>query len=445
MKAWTIRGIAASVAAAAASVAMLLIPAGASASCSGANITGQGAAQESGAQALWTSAFNAKCSGTEQVTYTTSSAGLGLASWWVGHNASKYKGFGAGNAFVGTGQPPNPGQESEILEKGSGKVLTIPVLQSAIALPLHLPEGCTATSGKKKKLIHRLVLSDAQAEGIWTHAIKTWAELVNPTNDYNEDKLVGTECKAETPITRVVRAEGAGIVAILDKFLFEINKSPVDGSETWNQLAEQAENIHWPAESEALLHVAKASGVVKKVVETAGSIGEIDLFEARATEALTPKGGGGEGTAIFWPPIQSKKTKFEDPSSNGEENSPASSNCAGELYISLNGVGKQAKFPPSSTEDTWNEVVASTTQKNSYPICGFGYVLSLTKFSAFSEAPSNETSAAEVETVKDYLNYSLSSGAQTLLSSHDFLGVPEGKKAGNVLKIAQEGAAKVSF
>lgn len=443
MKAWTVRGIAASVAAAAASAA-LLVPTAASASCSGANVAGQGAAQEAGAQKLWTTAFNAKCTGTEQVTYDTTSAGLGLASWWVGHNASKYKGFGVGNAFVATGQPPNQNEEKEILEKGSGEVLTIPVLQSAIALPLHLPEGCTATSGKKKKLINRLVLSDAQVEGIWQHTIKTWAELVNPTNDYNEDKLVGAECKSETPITRIVRAEGAGLVAILDKFLFEINKNAVDGSETWNELAEQAENIHWPAESENLDHVAKASGVVKKVVETAGSIGQIDLFEARATEALTPKGGGGEGTPIFWPELQSKKTKFEDPSTDGESNTPAASNCAGELYISLNGVGKEAKFPPESTKDAWNEVVASTTQKSSYPLCGFGYVLSLTKFSAFSE-PSNETTPAEEETVKNYLTYSLTSGAQAELATHDFLGVPEGKKGGNVVSIAQKGLAEIGF
>jgi hypothetical protein len=76
---------------------------------------------------------------------------------------------------------------------------------------------------------------------------------------------------------------------------------------------------------------------------------------------------------------------------------------------------------------------------------GGRYVLSLTKFSLFSEPPAEETTAAEVETVKNHLTYVLSTEGQTLLNTNDYLGLPEGKKGGNVIKIAQEGAAKMAF
>jgi ABC-type phosphate transport system substrate-binding protein len=452
MKAWTLRGIASAAAIAMASTLSMLAPGAASAaSCTGTAITGQGASLEAGAQSLWTTAFDKNCTApAEQVTYKSSSSGPAMASWNLGKNSKSFVGYGAGNAFIATDQPPNATETAEILEKGGsspGSLLEIPVLQGAITLPIHLPTGCTATSGKKKKLIKRLVLSDAQLEGIFAHTITTWAELVNPTNDYNEDALVGSECDSSEAITRVVRAEGAGIVAILDKFLYEINKNPVDGSENWNQLAEQPENTKWPAESEDLVKAVKGSGVVKDVAEKQGTIGEANLFEVRANTAFVPAptGTGGEGTALFWPELQSKKKKFEDPASNGEADAKASSNCANEDYVSLNGVGKTAKFPPASTEVPWNEVVASTTQKASYPLCGFGYVLSLTKFSLFSEPPGEETTAAEVETVKNYLTYVLSSEGQTALNTDDYLALPSGKKLGKVLEIAQEGAADIAF
>jgi ABC-type phosphate transport system substrate-binding protein len=420
------------------SAVAFVAPGTASAACSGSNIKANGSSLQANAQKeLWSKPFNEKCSGTEQVTYESTGSGPGLKSWFVGENSAEFKGFGPANAFVGTDQPPNETQEKEILTKGTAgaKVLSIPLLQAAVALPVHLPSGCTAAGGKKGR-VKRLVLSDATLQGIFAHTITTWAGVPG---------LVGTSCDKSAAITRVVRAEGSGTTAIQKKFLFEINKEPVDGTESWNELAEKNENLSWPAESEGLVRAKKGSGIAEYVAANAGTIGYANLNEVRKVAAFTPAGGGGEGTAIFWPELQSKGSKYQDPSTDLESNTAANANCKSESYISLNGVGKAGKFPPASTEAVWNEVTANKVQKASYPLCGFTYDLSLTKFSDFLGSDSgNEPSASEVETIKNYLTYVLTTG-QGSLEGQDFLGLPAGKKGGNVLKIAQEGVTKIAF
>jgi ABC-type phosphate transport system substrate-binding protein len=435
------RSLAAAFAASAMSALAFIAPGTASAACTGANIKGNGSSLQAAAQQkYWSPPFNEKCKGTghEQVEYESTSSGKGLASWWVGHNEEKFKGFGPTNAFVGTDQPPNEKQESEILEKASGTkavVLSIPLLQAAVALPIHLPANCTAESDKGK--VKRLILSDEDLQKIFSHEISKWNQL--PA--YSGNVLKGTGCEKEAPIIRVVRKEGSGTTAIVKKFLFEINKNAVDGSENWNELAEKNENLTWPDESpEALIRAEKGSGIAEKVAATPGSIGYANLNEVRADTSYTEVGGGGEGTPIFWAELQSKGKKFQDPSSvAGEKPTAANANCKDESYISLNKTGKQGKFPPESAEDVWNEVTANKVEKSSYPLCGFTYDVSLTDFENFSE-----TTPEEVETVKSYLGYVLGEG-QKALEGKDFLGLPESKKYGEVLKIARAGVAKIAF
>jgi ABC-type phosphate transport system substrate-binding protein len=409
--------------------------------CGGTNVKGSGAAVQAVPQGKWLSTFNATCSAAkkEQVEYASTSSGAALASWWVGHSASQYKGFGTTNAFIATDQPPNETQEDEILEKAPGaQVLTIPVAQTAVALPIHLPEGCTAESDKGSGLrkTKRLSINDTLLKMVFAHEITKWSELAT----YNEDALLGEHCNKEAPIIRVVRKEGSGTTAILKKFLFELNDKPVDGSETWDGLAEQDENTAWPAETVNLDRAEKGSGVAKKVAETPGSIGYAALNEVREDTAFTPAGVGGEGAAIFWAELQRSGTKAEDPSTDGESNTPASANCSEESYVEIKSSGEESKYPPASAEYAWNEVVANNTQKGSYPLCGFTYDLALTKYSAVSPMPSY----AEVKTVKDYLKFILGEG-QTLIEEHDFMRLPEGVKGHQVRRIAEEGAFKAEY
>jgi ABC-type phosphate transport system substrate-binding protein len=448
MKKWKLRSLVCVVAAGALYAPAFATTGSAYAACAGANIEGNGASVESNAhKEVWEPTFNAKCAGppaTEQVKYVSTSSSKGLESWGVLNN-SNFKGFGPTNAFVAVDDPPNSSQESEILAKqepvSGAKVLSIPVLQFAVTLPIHLPEGCTATSGKGKAELHRLVLDDTQLQAIFAHTITTWAQLVEKANDYNEDKLVGATCDASAPIIRVVRKEGAGATAVLEKSLFEINKNAVDASQTWEQLAENPENIEWPDEAEDLIRAEKGIPLAEAVAATAGSIGYVNLSEVRQVAAFTPAGGGGEGSATFWPELENSGKKFQDPSTDLESNTPASANCEAEDYISLNGKGTQGKFPPASTEDVWNEVTANKKEKKSYALCGFAYVLSLTDFANFAS-----TSEAEVTSVQGYLGFVVSAEGQALLKGHDFLGLPTAKSAkGNVLDIAEAGVGKIAF
>jgi len=440
MTGFSARRIATACAVSAASALAFMIPgaASASAACTGANIKGQGSTlQELAQHHVWIPGFNAKCSnGKEQITeYHGDGSGAGLASWGVGgteHN------FGPLNAFFGTDQPPNPKQKEEIEHFAKVKVLSIPTLQAAVAVIMHLPTGCTSAEGGKKGAVKRLVVNQKTVEEIFAGTKKKWKEITDAG-----DKLLPAGCEGESEITRVVRKEGSGTTAIFKKFLNEVNPNPTSDGKTWNQLAEENKNLTWPDETvspESPVRAAKGIGVAEKVAELPGSIGYANSADAREVPGYLPEHGGGEKGAIFWAELQNApgKEKYTDPSTTGEGNAKADSNCAGEKYV--NGVG--AKFPPKSTEEAWNEVTAALKQKN-YALCGFTYDVSL---AGFKEAESTEaTSEEEVTTVSAYFNYILNEG-QSALSGNDYLGLPNvGSAKKNVLTIAKAGAAKIKF
>src|ERR1700684_619594 len=219
----------------AAALAALAAPGGASAAlgtqCSGANITGQGANALKNAHAIWDAAFNtatkskaacagAKGQGTLQkplVSYTTSSAAVGLESW--GANKHGTANFSLTNAFIGASEPPNAAQKSEIesFETTSTRsaLLSIPTVQTAIAVIVNLPTGCTATS---KKDAGRLELNNKTLEAIFKGDIKEWGEIKD-----DGDTITGTGC-ATAAIQPVVRLDGAGTTHIFKKYLSLIDE-----------------------------------------------------------------------------------------------------------------------------------------------------------------------------------------------------------------------------
>ena len=142
-----------------------------------------------------TSANAAACSGTQgtdgkpTAAYNSTSSGIGLESWGVdGKPAS----FGPTNAFVVTEEPPNPTEKTEIENNEStpgsapSSVLTIPVLQEAIAVLVHLPANCTATS---TTFPERLVIGNETLQKIFLGTIVDWSEIKD-----GGDVLTGTGC-----------------------------------------------------------------------------------------------------------------------------------------------------------------------------------------------------------------------------------------------------------
>jgi ABC-type phosphate transport system substrate-binding protein len=409
--------------------AMLLMPGSASAACTGKNIEGRGASLQAPAQQIWTAAFDAKCAATEQVAYVFTNSLEALESWGAG-NPLKFKGFGKENAFIATDWPPTRAQESAMASYAvptgpppyDPEVMMIPVAQEAIALPIHLPTGCFALSGKGAKTVGRLVLSDVQLEEIFAGQITTWTNLTG----YNEDRLVGESCNS--PIKRVVREEGAGTTWILKNFLYQINGSPLP-TETWRQLSETSQGLMWPNQAtDPVTKASKEPAVAALVASTPGTIGYAGLSAVRSNAAFTPAGGGGNGKSIFWAELQNNGNKFADPSTNGEENARASANCKSERYIALSG----GTVPPpvgSWGAGNWNEVSASISQKK-YALCGLTYDLTACQRGWFGPIGQPES-----ETAMDYLKYVLEPTAQAALSGIDYLGLASSSPS--ILKAAK--------
>jgi ABC-type phosphate transport system substrate-binding protein len=449
------RQLATACSAVAMAIAALAVPAAANATvgpqCSGVAVEGVGATlTKTPQEKLWDPDFTSAsdtnataCSGTQgsggtpAVTYDPTSSGAGLESWGVSGHATS---FATSNAFVDTDILPNAAIKSEIESHGAKTtLLTIPVLQAAIALPIHLPANCVATSTPAPG---RLVLGNTVLQEIFRGTITKWSQITEAG-----DALSGAGCEPATTITRVVREEGAGPTAILMKYLFLTYKKKVLGKKTWDQLSEGANNTLWPNEGSApLLKVAKNSGLATKVEDTASSIGYVDLADTRANGSFSPPTGG-PGTATFWPEVQhggggkgKHKTPitYSDPSTDGDTGTKAQSNCESEVYT--NGANK---FPPPSVESTWNAVTTATTEPG-YTLCGFAVALAFNSYHSYTG-----TSEAEATTVGNFLSFVLNDetgGGQALLTNSDFLSLPTSKNAGeNVLKIAQEGAAKVSY
>jgi ABC-type phosphate transport system substrate-binding protein len=446
----------------AAAVAAFVAPSASNASlgtqCSGSNIGGQGSSLQKLAQELWDPAFNTSaekhaCNGTQgtkatpTISYNPSGSGAGLKSWGVGKTEHKYE---ATNAFVGTDEAPNPTQLSEIEENETTvtpqAVGTIPVIQAAVSVIVHLPANCVATSTSNKG---RLVLNNSTLEKIWRAEISKWSEITD-----GGDKITGTGCNAETTIQHAVRQDGSGTTHIFKKYLGLINKTgkfeatnakgEAVGSRTWDEIAEGAENTTWPT-ADAVIHPVNKGGgeLVELVAKTASSIGYANVADARANKAFIPAPGGtgGANTATFWVPIQNKEgtVTYADPATNKEVDALKESNCSKEEYT--NG---EVAFPPENVRESWSAVTTKTTEPH-YTICGLSFDLALLPYGSFGG-----TSLTEATTANNFLQFVVSStkekegnkqnGGQALIKLHDYEPL-----TGTVLTEAKKGAALIGF
>jgi ABC-type phosphate transport system substrate-binding protein len=441
----------------AATVAALVAPGAASAAfviehCKGVPIEGRGATFQKLAQSeVWNPGFNVSkiaCPGGPTVKYNSVGSGPGLESWGVETRTGVSTRFGPLNNYIASDNAPNAAQTKEIETHGKGgKVLTIPVLQGADTVSMRLPENCEATSTTAPG---RLVLSDTLVEKIFRRVATKWTSIIG-----GGDKLVttkaakekGLKCNPKTEITRVVRLEGSGTTAIFQKFLSVVYGKPVDEGKTWAQLGQLAANTKWPQETEKLIRGKGNPGVAAEIAAHAGSIGYVNLADARNNGNFSPPIGGAF-KATFWAPVQNASkptTTYADPSTDGDTSAtPTRANCEETVYTN----GKKP-FPPKSTEEPWNEVTTSKVQKN-YDICGVTFDLSLTKFEGYEGTEEGAATEAGTRTAFDYLSFVTNSepeGGQTLLEeNHDYLSLPTNESAEkNVRLIAQKGVEKISF
>jgi ABC-type phosphate transport system substrate-binding protein len=392
--------------------------------CAGENIVGAGSVlQRLPQQAIWDPAFNSSpnaeaCSGiqgargTPTVAYTSTGSGAALETWGVNGHAFE----GGRFAFLATEKPVDATERLEIEANASGgaseTVLTLPVMQFAVAIPMQLPENCHANSTAAPK---RLVLDNKTLELIFRGVIKKWSEITEAG-----DKLEGAGCNAMTPIVPVVRSANAGETFVLKRYLGQVNPAPFETEagevKTWEQTAEGSLNTAWP-KALAPLRATSGAALLQTVAETPGSIGYATLFDARASGSFTPPSSG-PGTARFWPELQNNGTTvsfpaFSDPSTNGDAAVPTNSNCAKEKYVNWGRL-----TPPASSSELWNEVTTETKQTN-YTLCGLSYDMAFSRYSLYPG-----TSQPEQRTVHDFLTWlltgTLGGGQALLLGPSDF-------------------------
>jgi PBP superfamily domain len=298
--------------------------------CSGVSVVGQGASGMVSAMGFWDTQFSsatdtnpAACSGTQgtkgtpTVGYNSTSSGKGLNSWGsegagLVADPPGSDGFAANNAFLGTEEPPNPTQATNIEGQetvpGSvtNTVLSYPVLQQAIAPIVHLPANCVATSTSNPG---RLVLNNVQLEKIYAGEITEWSQITG-----GGDKLSGTGCNANAEITRVVRPDASGITHILKRYLGLIDTGSLttaSGSETWDELSGGSLNIVWPTGSTPIVSSSSTGdgNEIAKVASTESSIGYGALADIRNNTSFIPAPGGtgGASTATFWTPVHQRR------------------------------------------------------------------------------------------------------------------------------------------
>jgi len=474
--------------------------------CEGSNIKGHGSTFQAPILVKWAVDFNEvekvknknvkACGGTQgakrepkvEFLHEGSNAGSGacLHGWGAESTEKlKYEEF----PFCGTDEAPNPEQKKEIEKNKTGgesdALETIPVLQGAVAVIVHLPEGCLASSEIKIKgvttKLGRLVLDRSSIEGVYKGSIETWKQLLEnqekegtgTNKGAGKDKLscTGGEPEEKDKIQPVVRLDHSGTTHIFKSFLEQVNptedipmeeyEEEIGGkktgcgatlkekSEKWSEVSEACQNQRWPTKA----HIERGTesgnpGVVKRVNEVASSMGYADLAVARELgDFSNPADGGGEEATgeqhhKFWAEVEDTKTPevtgWSDPSSDGDVKEPANSRCKTTKYTEESGK----KFPPENTRDPWNEAKAELVEKE-YSICGLTYDLALRQYAFFPGTSVESVGKPEATTVHDFLLWALNTakdGGGSLEKGTDYE-----KLSSSIIKKATEGVEELGW
>jgi ABC-type phosphate transport system substrate-binding protein len=422
--------------ASAASVAAFVLPSAASAAlpghCLGSDTEGAGATFPEVAQNAWKAAFNeaafAKhggCSSVKITAYRGVGSGAGVEEWSV------KKLFGT-VGFIGTDNTVNQAEketiEGETDSPGTSKLMTVPIVEGAVAIVIHLPEHCKASASNTAP--GRLALTRAMIKKIYTEGA-TWEEVEKEsTHAVNNLEDEGGTCVHTEAITPVVRFDGSGTTHIFKESISVTDETAEPEEENgvkhkWWELAEGTAatgkcdgakdsklNECWP-KAAGVVHAATKGnpGLLAEVAAKPSSIGYADLAQARTEGGFAPGGSPQKFWAVVEASQKKGKPKFSDPSSDGYSATAAESNCKKTAFQNPGGA-----VPPSVLEP-WNRVSAKLEGKT-YPICGATYMLVPTNYAGYASNGGNDN---EAQTVKDYLAFITSKkGGAKVISTKDY-------------------------
>jgi len=464
--------------------------------CEGTAIKGNGSSFQNVILKKWATDFNeisgkpnknAKgCGGTQgskgkpKVEYLSGGSGACLHAWGIEtKEAVKFAEF----PYCGTDEAPNLEQKKELEKNKTGgeeeSLETIPVVQGAVAVIVHLPKGCTATSEVKKGTetikLGRLVLDQKVIERIYKGSIETWEALLTKQGEEGTGANKGAGKDAitcENPeelkktITPVVRLDHSGTTHIFKTFLEQVNPNELipmetypeeiggkktgcgaelaEKSEKWHEVSETCQNQRWPTKA----HIVRGTeagnpGVIKRVNELASSIGYGDLAATREFKFFSSASEeGGEGKPKFWVEVQDTKLPeskgFSDPSTNLDVETPANSRCKLTKYTEESGK----KFPPASTRKSWSEAKAELVEKE-YSICGLSYDLALRQYGFYPGLEEPILGKGEATTVHDFLRWALNKakeGGGSLIKGSDYEALPS-----TIIEEAEDGVEEIGY
>jgi ABC-type phosphate transport system substrate-binding protein len=396
--------------------------ASATVSCTGTNITGEGSSLQKVSQLnVWIPTFESEIcnSGTHPtVTYLPEGSGAGLKAWAA--NTGNSAEFKRTRQYIGTDDAPTEAQINNIkAAAGGGDVLTIPVAQTAIAVVVNPPEGCTVTK-----------MTGKDVERAFRGVDKNWSEISTAS---------GT---CSSPITRVVRKDGSGTTYQFKNYLSIYNSAALPCLEkTWKEIEPiensetSAPNTSWPEGCKGIAPVVRpaANGggeEVKKVNATPGSIGYAALPDAQANSAhLVELQNNGQST----------EPTFGSPVIAGEGAGKGVANCGGIQYV----VPKEARNGGVVLNADWSKVFGANASVGGsfYPLCALTYDLAFHGYKAAGFKFNEEV------TVQDYIEgYLVFKGQEDLVSTQtNYAPLPEVKNNStlNVLSAARRTAAKI--
>jgi ABC-type phosphate transport system substrate-binding protein len=379
-----------------------------------------------------------KCKASAKIEYTATSSGIGLAEWGSKTGKIELKespGENKLDAFIGTdvgpeakaaseGGTPEPKSQMGLMDEAgksgstNNKVVTVPIAQSAIAVIVSLPVGCTpmAVSTTSPEVTNK------ELQETWFKKGLNFLELLSNL------ELLGTPCDTEPDLQ--ARSKPSGTTAGFKRYMNDLNEG------NWKALvetAEKAENTEWPSGTKQLNATGPEENdtgghLALKVYDTPGTMGYADLADARnvgftgtATEHTNAKGekyysffvlinNGPEGPGTLG--------VFEGPEANH-----GGSNCVKAEYPLPLTVGPDVDWSGAKQNNTAAGVAGV------YPICTLTFDVAWQWYSLVTDPGTLlKYTEAQEETVFNYLSWVvLENGGQALagLATNHYAVLPK--------------------
>jgi ABC-type phosphate transport system substrate-binding protein len=364
--------------------------------------------------------------GSEVVSYEPNGSGAARAAFGASTATGVAGARDTRYAFGGTDQPPSPSELSAANEGPTGTVgdnatlHTIPVAQSAVAVDVRLPQGCSVPANPTSRRITRTALTGAFAA---KPGYTTWGAVL-PT-------ITGAGC-ADAPVKRVVRLDSSGTTFAFKKALNSFSAADFPTS---------LGNTAWPNDS-------GATAVVRGQVNGAGSQldalnalpgGGIAYADLATSRDRTFDWNGAATDPTFWAYVERVNGSYASPAA--DESSEAEGVDRGSNCVAVSYTNGGAALP--ATTGSWSNVDGINTG-TAYAICALTYSLAWERASrANIGIPAGQPAITQdqARAVKDYLGFAIkATGGQSQLAEAGYSPL-----LGTVRAIAQTGVNALNY